>query len=127
MSGVKCGMTTLGMLAILSTSLVMAEDFKTINGKEYNDATIKRVEPDGIVVKTKSGISKVYFAELPKEVHDRLLPTSTTPGVAQRELVELKSWVTTIKNPTSFVLLFIGAASLILAAISALVRNRLRR
>jgi len=115
------------MLAILSASLVMAEDFKTINGKEYNDATIKRVEPDGIVVKTKSGISKVYFAELPKEVHDRLLPTSTTPGVAQRELVELKSWVTTIKNPTSFVLLFIGAASLIVAAISALVRNRLRR
>jgi hypothetical protein len=120
-------MTTLGILAILSTSLVMAEDFKTINGKEYNDATVKRVEPDGIVVKTKSGISKVYFTELPKEVHDRFVPTSATPGVAQRELVELKSWVTTIKNPTSFVLLFVGAASLILAAISALVRNRLRR
>src|SRR3954454_25252150 len=85
-SGVKCGMTTLGMLTILSTSLVMAEDFKTINGKEYNDATVKRVEPDGIVVKTKSGLSKVYFADLPKEVPNLLLPTSTTPGVAQREL-----------------------------------------
>ncbi|MGH9514338.1 MAG: hypothetical protein ACRD3P_01525 [Terriglobales bacterium] len=32
-----------------------------------------RVEPDGIVLKTKSGISKLYFTELPKEVHDRFL------------------------------------------------------
>jgi hypothetical protein len=120
-------MATLIMLAILSASPVLAEDFKTINGKEYRDATVNRVEPDGIVLKTKSGISKLYFRELPKEVHDRFLPTSATPGLAQRELVELKSWVTTIKNPTSFVLLCVGAASLILAAISAIVRNRLRR
>src|SRR5947199_10406269 len=48
-----------------------AEDLKTINGKEFKDATVNRVEPDGIVVKTKSGMSKVYFAELPKEVQER--------------------------------------------------------
>jgi hypothetical protein len=29
------------------------------------------VEPDGIVLKTKSGISKVYFVELPKDVQER--------------------------------------------------------
>ena len=52
-------------------SAAFAEDFKTVNGKEYKDATITRVEPDGIVVKTKSGITKVYFAELPKEVQER--------------------------------------------------------
>jgi hypothetical protein len=57
---------------ILSFALAaVAEDFKTVNGKEYKDATITRVEPDGIVVKTKSGITKVYFAELPKEVQER--------------------------------------------------------
>jgi len=49
----------------------LAEDLKTINGKEFKDATVTRVEPDGIVVKTKSGMSKVYFAELPKEVQER--------------------------------------------------------
>ena len=53
------------------TSAALAEDFKTANGKEYREATITRVEPDGIVVKTKSGITKVYFAELPKEVQER--------------------------------------------------------
>jgi hypothetical protein len=48
----------------------LSEDFKTVNGKEYKDATITRVEPDGIVVKTNSGITKVYFTELPKDVQE---------------------------------------------------------
>ena len=52
-------------------SVVVADDFKTVNGKEYKDATITRVEPDGVVIKQKSGISKVYFTELPKDVQER--------------------------------------------------------
>lgn len=62
------------LLAILLLSYAVAafaEDFKTVNGKEYKAATITRVDPDGIVVKTKSGITKVYFTELPKEVQER--------------------------------------------------------
>jgi len=58
-------------LAALSASLVMADDFKTMDGMEYKNATVTRVEPDGIVVKYKSGISKLYFGELPKEVQER--------------------------------------------------------
>ena len=61
----------LTFLILLSTGAALAADFKTLNGKEYKDATVSRVEPDGIVVKTKSGMSKVYFAELPKEVQER--------------------------------------------------------
>ena len=53
------------------TAAALSDDFKTVNGKEFKDATVSRVEPDGIVVKTKSGMSKVYFAELPKEVQER--------------------------------------------------------
>ncbi len=52
-------------------SAVFADDFKTLNGKEYKDATVSRVEPDGIVLKTKSGVIKVYFTELPKDVQER--------------------------------------------------------
>ncbi|MGC2626366.1 MAG: hypothetical protein WA269_05965 [Candidatus Udaeobacter sp.] len=48
----------------------LSEDFKTVNGKEYKDATLTRVEPDGIVVKTNSGITKIYFTELPKDVQE---------------------------------------------------------
>ncbi len=58
-------------LILCFTSAAFAEDFKTVNGKEYKDATVTRVDPDGIVVKTKSGITKVYFIELPKEVQER--------------------------------------------------------
>jgi hypothetical protein len=46
-------------------------NFKTVYGHEYKDATVSRVEPDGVVLRTKSGISKVYFVELPKEVQAR--------------------------------------------------------
>jgi hypothetical protein len=49
----------------------LADDFKTVAGKEYKNATVTQVEPDGIVVKSKSGISKIYFQELPKEVQQR--------------------------------------------------------
>jgi hypothetical protein len=68
---VKHWKTGLAILAALSASLALADDFKTINGKEYKNAEVSRVEPDGIVLKTKSGIAKVYFAELPKEVQER--------------------------------------------------------
>ena len=68
---VKYWQTTLAILAALSASLALAEDFKTINGKEYKNAEVSRVEPDGIVLRTKSGISKLYFTELPKEVQER--------------------------------------------------------
>jgi len=61
----------LTLLILSFTAAAFSEDFKTVNGKEFKDATVTRVEPDGIVIKTKSGMSKVYFAELPKEVQER--------------------------------------------------------
>ena len=63
--------TVLTFLIVCFTSAAFAEDFKTVNGKEYKDAAVTRVDPDGIVVKTKSGITKVYFVELPKDVQER--------------------------------------------------------
>ena len=59
------------ILLLSSAAVAVSEDFKTVNGKEYKDATITRVEPDGIVVKTNSGITKVYFTELPKDVQEQ--------------------------------------------------------
>jgi hypothetical protein len=62
------------------------EDFK-VSGRVYKDATVSRIEPDGLVLKTKSGISKVYFVELPKDVQERFHYGSATPtekAVTQR-------------------------------------------
>jgi hypothetical protein len=58
-------------LLALATRGLLADDFKTIDGKEYKNVTVSRVEPDGIVLITSSGVSKVYFTELPKEVQER--------------------------------------------------------
>jgi hypothetical protein len=70
---VKYGASTLAILAALSASLALAEDFKTISGKEYKNATVTHVEADGIIVRTAGGISKIYFVELPKDVADKWL------------------------------------------------------
>ena len=61
----------LGAQASSLAPVPVPEDFKTVDGKEYKDATVSRVEPDGLVLTTKFGISKVYFVELPKEVQER--------------------------------------------------------
>lgn len=74
----------LAILAVLSVSIALADDFKTTNGKEYRDATIMRVEGDGIVIRTKTGISKLYFIELPKDVQERFHYGQATPIAAQR-------------------------------------------
>jgi len=62
---------TLAILAALSASIALADDFKTSDGKEYKNITVRRVEPDGIVISSKSVIAKLYFTELPKEVQER--------------------------------------------------------
>ncbi len=61
----------LSFLSLSFISLAVADDFKTLAGKEYKNATVSRVEPDGIVLTSKAGISKVYFTELPKDVQER--------------------------------------------------------
>ena len=118
---------TFVILIVCFASIALSDDFKTINGKEYKDATVSRVEPDGIVLKTKSGISKVYFTELPKDVQERFRPSpAETVAAHERKLIELQSWAAAMANPTSFVLLLIGGASLIAAAAFAIVRSRLQ-
>src|SRR5438477_7533644 len=58
------------LLGFITRSL-LADDFKTTDGKEYKNVTVSRVEPDGIVLTSSSGISKVYFTELRKDVQER--------------------------------------------------------
>ncbi len=64
-------MKILTVLISCFASLAFADDFKAIDGKEYKNVTVSRIEPDCIVVRTKSGISKIYFVELPKDVQER--------------------------------------------------------
>src|SRR5258707_1069344 len=53
------------------TSIALADDIKTIYGKEYKNATVSRVEPDGIVIRFSGGIVKLPFADLPEETRNK--------------------------------------------------------
>lgn len=64
-------MKILILLILCFVSVAFSDDFKTVTGKEYKNVTVSRVEPDGIVLTGKAGISKVYFTELPKDVQER--------------------------------------------------------
>jgi hypothetical protein len=122
---VKGCATTLGILALLSATLALAEDFKTVRGKLYKDATIVRVEANGIVLKTKSGISKVYFSELPNDVQQRFHPTpaKTAPALHQSEAIKSERWAAMMTNPRA-VVIFVAGAILIACGVFAIVRRR---
>ncbi|SRR6266566_606487 len=76
------------ILAALSASPALADDFKTNSGKEYKNATVAQVEADGIVVKTKAGISKLYFTELPEDVQKRYHYDTEKAAAAQAAAVQ---------------------------------------
>ena len=120
---VKCWATTLAILAVLSASLALAEDFKTINGKLYKDVTISRVEADGIVLKTKTGISKLYFVELPRDVQERFHPRPSPTKTP--EPIKKTGWAAMMANPIAFIA-FVVAAIIIAGAVFAIVRSRIR-
>lgn len=62
---------TFVILSVCFASVGLADDFRTTKGKEYRNATVSRVEPNGIVIKFKGGIVKILFTELPKDVQLR--------------------------------------------------------
>ena len=84
----KYWQTTLAILGALFASIALADDFKTIDGKEYKNVTVSRIEPDGILLRTKSGIAKVYFVELPKEVQERFHYDPEKAAAAQAAAVQ---------------------------------------
>ena len=124
----------LAILATLLTSVVLAEDFKTIAGKEYHDVTITRVEGDGIVLKSKTGISKVYFSELPKDVQEKFHYAQTTSIEAKREPVQEptqeprrqtnKGGSVVVVGQGALSLKVIVAGIIVLVGLVALIRSR---
>jgi hypothetical protein len=121
--------TTLAILALLSATLALAEDFRTIKGKEYKDATIIRVEADGLVLRSKTGISKVYFFELPNDVRERFHPspakTAAAPRQREREPIKSEGWAAAVMaNPTVVVMFLVAGTIIIAGVLFVIVRRR---
>jgi hypothetical protein len=123
---VKKWATTLAILTLLSASLALAEDFKTINGRLYKDATINRVEADGIVIRTKTGISKVYFVELPKDVQERFHPRPSPTKTVTAQPIKKTGWAAVMANPVASIVFVVAGTIIIAGAVFAIVRSRTR-
>lgn len=79
----------LAILAALSVSIALADDFKTIDGKEYKNVKVSRIEPDGIVVTFSGGIVKPPFAELRPEIQTKYGYNPEAAGDFQRQAYEM--------------------------------------
>jgi hypothetical protein len=108
------------LLAVLFASLALSEDFKTTSGKVYKDATVSRVEGDGIVLKTERGIFKVYFTELPRDVQERF---HWAPPEAPREPFYSR-WAAAAEDPAVLAKIIAFGTSIIASV--ALVINHIR-
>jgi hypothetical protein len=116
----KAWATTIVILPLLLATFALAEDFKTVSGKIYKDATVSRIEADGIELKTKTGISKVYFTELPQDVQERF---HWAKPQAPREPFYGR-WAAAAEDPA--VLAKIIAAGAVIAAGVALIMSHIR-
>jgi hypothetical protein len=108
----------LAISATLSASVALAEDFKTVSGKVYKDATVSRIEADGIELKTKTGISKVYFTELPQDVQERFHWAKPEPP---REPFYSR-WAAAAEDPAVLAKI-IAAGSVIIAGIALVISH----
>jgi hypothetical protein len=99
---------------------------------------VSRVEADGIVLRTKTGISKVYFVELPKDVQERFHYAPAKPVAKQREHEQLKveakhdrsrqtdkgGWAGALPVSALFLRLLTVGALIITGVVLAIVRSR---
>ena len=108
----------LAISATLSASVALAEDFKTVSGKVYKDATVSRIEPDGLVLRTAAGISKVYFTELPQEVQERF--HWATPEPTRKPF--FGRWAAAAEDPAVLAKI-IAAGTSIIASVALVIRH----
>jgi hypothetical protein len=67
------------ILFLSFAAAALSEDLKTVNGKEYKDATVTRVDPDGVVVKTKSGSGRFTSPNCQKKFRNAFVMTPKRP------------------------------------------------
>ena len=72
--------------ALFLISLVVhADDFTTLDGDHYPKATIKKVDPDGLLIAYPDGVVKLKFKNLPKVICDKY---GYNPGLEAQYLAE---------------------------------------
>jgi len=78
-----------------------AEDFTTLDGDHYSSATIKRVEPDGLVIAYPDGVKKLKFKNLPPQIGKQYgyNPVVASQYLAQQQASAAASYQAAIQPP----------------------------
>jgi len=114
-------------MLVLITALAVGDDLKTISGKEYKQVKVSRVEPDGIVIIHKTGVTKLLFSELPTEVQQQFghgPPKIEAKSLAARTAEQKEERVEQQKKPQETKpTLFIKAIALITGVIAPMTHG----
>jgi hypothetical protein len=72
--------------------VIHAEEFTTLDGEHYPGATLKRVEPDGLVISYPDGVVKLKFKNLSSEIKEkyRYNPDAEKDFIEKRQAEEVK-------------------------------------
>lgn len=79
---------------IVFPRILQGDEFTTLDGEHYAGATLKRVEPDGVVIAYSDGIKKLRFQKLPPEVCAKYgyNPETEARYIAQRQSNEATAY-----------------------------------
>ena len=93
----RCLSLLVALLPIVAA--LRADDFTTVDGNHYTHATIKRVEPDGLVIAYDDGVIKLKFQKLPPEIGKKYGydPAKATEFQKSQQALELATYQATIK------------------------------
>jgi hypothetical protein len=56
---------------LILNGVIHAEEFTTLDGEHYTGATLKLVEPDGLIIRYPDGVVKLKFKNLPVEIQEK--------------------------------------------------------
>jgi hypothetical protein len=69
---------------LIITAIAFGDDFKTIDGKEYKNVTVDRVEPDGLIITHSVGRAKIPLTKLPKYLQEKYYRDRVAAAAADR-------------------------------------------
>ncbi|MFZ0615695.1 MAG: hypothetical protein WAN16_04520 [Chthoniobacterales bacterium] len=86
---------------IVFAGLLQGEEFTTLDGEHYAGATLRRVEPDGVVIAYSDGVKKLQFQKLPPEVCAKYgyNPETEARYIAQRQSNEIATYQALLPSP----------------------------
>ena len=96
LKGAMSSLCLRGILALLLlfAAALQADTFTTLDGERYTGATIKHVEPDGLLIAYSDGVVKLKFHNLPPEIGKQFgyNPTLEAQFLAEKHSNEIAAY-----------------------------------